>query len=64
MAFCSDGTFYGERYFTCPAKKGFFPLLENCRPDSRFVPDAQANDASYRCAEGKLLRQKVVVMHS
>ncbi|XP_022809127.1 ubiquitin carboxyl-terminal hydrolase CYLD-like [Stylophora pistillata] len=42
---CSDGTFSGgryhkERYFTCPAGRGFFVLLEHCRPDSRFANSA------------------------
>ena len=32
---CSDGTFNKERYFTCPVGKGFFVLLDNCKPDSR-----------------------------
>ena len=33
---CSDGTFQGKRYFTCPPRKGFFVHLRNCRRDSRF----------------------------
>lgn len=34
-SYYSDGTCNGERYFTCPAGKGFFTLLSNCQPDSR-----------------------------
>ncbi|PFX21246.1 Ubiquitin carboxyl-terminal hydrolase CYLD [Stylophora pistillata] len=40
---CSDGTFNKERYFTCPAGRGFFVLLENCRPDSRFANSQTAS---------------------
>ncbi|XP_022797606.1 uncharacterized protein LOC111335875 [Stylophora pistillata] len=42
---CSDGTFHKERYFTCPRGRGFFVLLENCRPDSRFA-NSSTTDAS------------------
>ncbi|KAL9975229.1 hypothetical protein ACROYT_G012363 [Oculina patagonica] len=50
QAYCSDGIFNGDRYFTCPPGRGFFTFLEHCRPDSRLVSDAQARDAS--CAQG------------
>ncbi|XP_022797598.1 ubiquitin carboxyl-terminal hydrolase CYLD-like [Stylophora pistillata] len=43
---CSDGTFYGRRYFTCPAGRGFFVLVENCRPDSRFS-NTSSKDKSF-----------------
>ncbi|XP_030647001.1 ubiquitin carboxyl-terminal hydrolase CYLD [Chanos chanos] len=35
----NDGTFKGERYFKCPAKRGLFVKLSSCRPDSRFFGD-------------------------
>ena len=31
------GLLIKKRYFTCPAGRGFFVFLENCRPDSRFA---------------------------
>jgi len=49
---CSDGTFGGERYFTCPAGRGFFTLLEHCRQDSRFAPNTPNNDASFHAEKG------------
>ena len=36
MEACSDGTFNGIRYFTCPRRHGFFVHLHNCLSDSRF----------------------------
>ncbi|XP_048886613.1 ubiquitin carboxyl-terminal hydrolase CYLD isoform X1 [Brienomyrus brachyistius] len=33
---CTDGTFKGTRYFSCPPKKALFVKLRCCRPDSRF----------------------------
>lgn len=32
----SDGTFKGDRKFTCPPKRALFIKLRSCRPDSRF----------------------------
>ena len=49
---CSDGTFHTERYFTCPAGRGFFVLLENCRPDSRFA-NSPTTDVSLNAEKGK-----------
>ncbi|XP_022777778.1 ubiquitin carboxyl-terminal hydrolase CYLD-like [Stylophora pistillata] len=43
---CSDGTFNKERYFTCQAGRGFFVLLEHCRPDSRFETNTPTSDMS------------------
>jgi dynactin complex subunit len=37
MDSCTDGTFLGKRYFSCPNKRGFFVHLHNCLPDSRFL---------------------------
>lgn len=49
---CSDGTFGGERYFTCPAGRGFFTLLEHCRQDSRFAPNTPNSDTSFHAEKG------------
>ena len=49
---CSDGTFHTERYFTCPAGRGFFVLLENCRPDSRFA-NSPTTGVSLNAEKGK-----------
>ena len=49
---CSDGTFNKERYFTCPKGRGFFVLLENCRPDSRFA-NSPTTDVSLNAEKGK-----------
>ena len=49
---CSDGTFNKERYFTCPAGRGFFVLLENCRPDSRFA-NSPTTDVGLNAEQGK-----------
>ncbi|XP_034529613.1 LOW QUALITY PROTEIN: ubiquitin carboxyl-terminal hydrolase CYLD [Notolabrus celidotus] len=32
----SDGTFKGERFFTCPLRRALFVKLSSCQPDSRF----------------------------
>ncbi|KAG8198988.1 hypothetical protein JTE90_001788 [Oedothorax gibbosus] len=34
---CTDGTFNGKRYFSCPSRKAFFVRLSHCRKDSRFL---------------------------
>ncbi|XP_023700497.2 ubiquitin carboxyl-terminal hydrolase CYLD isoform X1 [Paramormyrops kingsleyae] len=34
----SDGTFKGQRFFRCPAKRGLFIRLSSCQPDTRFLP--------------------------
>ena len=52
---CSDGTFTKERYFTCPAGRGFFVLLEHCRPDSRFA-NSPTTDVSLTAGKGKQAR--------
>ena len=51
---CSDGTFGGQRYFTCPEGKGFFTLLKYCRQDSRFLHNPAISDADLRCSKGSL----------
>ena len=51
----SDGTFGGERYFTCPLGRGFFTLLEYCRQDSRFDSNTPTTDA--RKERGELFRR-------
>ena len=52
---CLDGTFNKERYFTCPVGRGFFDLLKNCRPDSRFV-NSPTTDVSLNAEKGKQAR--------
>ncbi|XP_068684418.1 ubiquitin carboxyl-terminal hydrolase CYLD-like isoform X2 [Montipora foliosa] len=44
QAACSDGVFHSTRYFTCPAGRGFFTLLNHCRQDSRFTPNSPASE--------------------
>ncbi|CAB3988895.1 ubiquitin carboxyl-terminal hydrolase CYLD isoform X3, partial [Paramuricea clavata] len=48
MDSCTDGTFLGKRYFTCPNKRGFFVHLHNCLPDSRFPRNFVENHADKR----------------
>ncbi|XP_037530377.1 ubiquitin carboxyl-terminal hydrolase CYLD [Nematolebias whitei] len=45
----SDGTFKGQRLFTCPPKRALFVKLTSCRPDSRFqsVSANPEEDADY-----------------
>ncbi|KAJ8259975.1 hypothetical protein GJAV_G00175620, partial [Gymnothorax javanicus] len=33
---CTDGTYGGQRYFTCEGNRAFFVSLGACRPDGRF----------------------------
>ncbi|XP_036406980.1 ubiquitin carboxyl-terminal hydrolase CYLD [Megalops cyprinoides] len=45
----TDGSYLGERHFRCPANKGLFVKLRNCRRDSRFpAPEAPTNQVE-RC---------------
>ncbi|XP_030635595.1 ubiquitin carboxyl-terminal hydrolase CYLD [Chanos chanos] len=45
----TDGSYLGERHFRCPANKGLFVKLRNCRRDSRFpVPEMPVNQVE-RC---------------
>lgn len=45
----TDGTYLGERHFHCPANKGLFVKLRNCRRDSRFpAPEMPVNQVE-RC---------------
>ncbi|XP_066569543.1 ubiquitin carboxyl-terminal hydrolase CYLD isoform X2 [Amia ocellicauda] len=46
---CTDGTFKGTRYFTCPAKKALFVKLKCCRPDSRFPSLHHSSNPIERC---------------
>ncbi|KAJ8382515.1 hypothetical protein SKAU_G00032930 [Synaphobranchus kaupii] len=49
MAAATDGSYLGERHFRCPANKGLFVKLRNCRRDSRFpAPETPANQVE-RC---------------
>lgn len=34
---CSDGTYEGQRFFTCKASRALFVPVAKCSPDSRFV---------------------------
>ena len=52
---CLDGTFNKERYFTCPVGRGFFGLLEDCRPDFRFA-NSPTTDVSLNAEKGKQAR--------
>uniref|UniRef100_A0A3Q3J1L5 ubiquitinyl hydrolase 1 n=1 Tax=Monopterus albus TaxID=43700 RepID=A0A3Q3J1L5_MONAL len=45
----TDGSYFGERHFSCPANKGLFVRLRNCRRDSRFpAPETPVNQVE-RC---------------
>lgn len=45
----TDGSYLGERHFRCPANKGLFVKLRNCRRDSRFpAPEMPVNQVE-RC---------------
>uniref|UniRef100_A0A4W4HGX1 Ubiquitin carboxyl-terminal hydrolase CYLD n=1 Tax=Electrophorus electricus TaxID=8005 RepID=A0A4W4HGX1_ELEEL len=46
---CTDGTFKGMRYFTCPPKKALFVKLKCCRPDSRFPSLHHSPNPIERC---------------
>ncbi|XP_042338076.1 ubiquitin carboxyl-terminal hydrolase CYLD isoform X3 [Plectropomus leopardus] len=46
---CTDGTFKGTRYFTCPPKKALFVKLKCCRPDSRFPSQHHSSNPIERC---------------
>ncbi|XP_008335434.1 ubiquitin carboxyl-terminal hydrolase CYLD isoform X2 [Cynoglossus semilaevis] len=46
---CTDGTFKGTRYFTCPSKKALFVKLKCCRPDSRFPSQHHSSNPIERC---------------
>lgn len=48
MDACTDGTFLGKRYFTCPNRRGFFVHLHDCLPDSRFPRNSIENYADKR----------------
>lgn len=37
----TDGTFRGERHFTCPPRKALFVPLNKCRKDKRFHSDSR-----------------------
>lgn len=51
---CSNGTFRGERYFTCPEGRGFFTLLKHCRQDARFTPNSLTSDPDYQFSKGSV----------
>ena len=51
---CSDGTFGGERYFTCPEGRGFFTLLKHCRQDARFTRNSLTSDPNYQFSKGSV----------
>ncbi|XP_063044821.1 ubiquitin carboxyl-terminal hydrolase CYLD isoform X2 [Engraulis encrasicolus] len=46
---CTDGTFKGTRYFSCPPKKALFVKLKCCRPDSRFPSLHHSANPIERC---------------
>uniref|UniRef100_A0A1A7Z6F6 ubiquitinyl hydrolase 1 n=1 Tax=Iconisemion striatum TaxID=60296 RepID=A0A1A7Z6F6_9TELE len=60
----SDGTFKGQRIFTCPPKRALFVKLKSCRPDSRFqissanhsqkIPDFPDREEKVDYSTGKL----------
>ena len=63
MDSCTDGTFLGKRYFSCPNKRGFFVHLHNCLPDSRFLGNSIANHASKRLTKPGNLHCNISLYH-
>ncbi|XP_019734889.1 ubiquitin carboxyl-terminal hydrolase CYLD [Hippocampus comes] len=43
---CSDGTYGGQRLFTCKRSRALFVPVTKCSPDSRFVCSSSASDTS------------------
>ncbi|XP_061146683.1 ubiquitin carboxyl-terminal hydrolase CYLD [Syngnathus typhle] len=41
---CSDGTYKGQRFFTCKISRALFVPVTKCNPDSRFVCSFTASD--------------------
>ncbi|XP_057703099.1 ubiquitin carboxyl-terminal hydrolase CYLD [Corythoichthys intestinalis] len=41
---CSDGTYGGQRLFTCKKSRALFVPVTKCSPDSRFVCSTNGND--------------------
>ncbi|XP_051565507.1 ubiquitin carboxyl-terminal hydrolase CYLD-like [Myxocyprinus asiaticus] len=49
LSAATDGSYLGEHHFRCPANKGLFVKLRNCRRDSRFpAPEMPINQVD-RC---------------
>ncbi|XP_051981485.1 ubiquitin carboxyl-terminal hydrolase CYLD-like [Xyrauchen texanus] len=49
LSAATDGSYFGKRHFRCPANKGLFVKLQNCRRDSRFpAPEMTLNQVD-RC---------------
>ncbi|XP_051945169.1 ubiquitin carboxyl-terminal hydrolase CYLD-like [Xyrauchen texanus] len=49
LSAATDGSYLGDRHFRCPANKGLFVKLRNCRHDSRFpAPEMPINQVD-RC---------------
>ncbi|XP_041946493.1 ubiquitin carboxyl-terminal hydrolase CYLD isoform X2 [Alosa sapidissima] len=42
---CTDGTFHGQRYFTCQGNRAAFVPLEMCVPDGRFHSPSPSSSA-------------------
>ncbi|XP_062402017.1 ubiquitin carboxyl-terminal hydrolase CYLD isoform X2 [Sardina pilchardus] len=42
---CTDGTFHGQRYFTCRGNRAVFVPLEMCMPDGRFHSPSPSSSA-------------------
>ena len=41
---CGDGSWKGERYFTCPDGHALFIVLSKLKPDPRFVQQPQGSN--------------------
>lgn len=52
----SDGTFKGQRLFSCPPRRGLFVKLLSCRPDSRFQGE-EANHSEKASANERETRR-------
>ncbi|XP_077430012.1 ubiquitin carboxyl-terminal hydrolase CYLD isoform X2 [Vanacampus margaritifer] len=43
---CSDGTYGGQRFFTCKKSRALFVPVTKCNPDSRFVCSSTGSDTN------------------
>ncbi|XP_064190251.1 ubiquitin carboxyl-terminal hydrolase CYLD isoform X2 [Anguilla rostrata] len=57
----TDGTFSGQRMFTCLPKRGLFMKRDSCRPDSRFHTPSHREGALSRSMSNKHMERNGVL---